>query len=423
MKLNFGDRITHEESSREWFVTQDCDLDMVVAVPIIRTDFGRSTMLYDFNAESVEVVLERDPEFLSKVKYRVGNEVIISLDHPRLPGNTVTITSIGCQYGDVYYYTTKDGYGDYYISANDIWCLASEMPDYVEPPMKIFRCCDRCGAEFAVEDDVDGVDECLCEECRERNFITPYHRYEPKLRFFGDAKDGLYFGTEIEVDKGGEYHEQAAMAKTLLNGDDYMFSYCSHDGSLHNGFEIITMPATLEYHQSKISDYRDAFKYLVSRGYRGHDSDTAGIHVHFSREYYSDNEEENVSKLLYLVERFWDEIIVFSRRDYQKSKEYMKKMDAAADTFYSCWNRSQDHDGHYYAVNISNPNTIELRMFRSTLNIDTYMATLEFADKLVRTAKEKTVAELQAISFSDLLTKNAAKYYQTRVSAKEFDEV
>ena len=79
------------------------------------------------------------------------------------------------------------------------------------------------------------------------------------------------------------------------------------------------------------------------------------------------------------------------------------------------------HDGHYYAVNITNQNTIELRMFRGTINVTTYLATLAFVDAIVRTAKRCSAEELQAISFEEILPDCAKEYYQSRKLISKFD--
>ena len=90
--------------------------------------------------------------------------------------------------------------------------------------------------------------------------------------------------------------------------------------------------------------------------------------------------------------------------------------------FVKNWNKSESHDGHYFAVNISNPYTIELRMFRGTLNYNTYAAILEFVDSIVRVAKEKTISELQQLEFESILTPLCLEYYISRKAGDKFSE-
>lgn len=46
------------------------------------------------------------------------------------------------------------------------------------------------------------------------------------------------------------------------------------------------------------------------------------------------------------------------------------------------------HSSRYHAVNNSNSYTVELRVFRGTLNAETFVATVDFAYNLVKNAKD-----------------------------------
>lgn len=397
--------------------------DDVMEYAMLKADIGRGLVNYEFDANELEVV-EESP---FKLKYKAGDKIIVKETHCYHGGDVGDITYITANV-DAYGFlnTVYEIDGEYNLRENEIDRICDE--NYV-PPRRIR--CERCGVSSVVNPaDISKIypeDLNLCECCRKREYVAPYHRYRPHLEFFGaeNNEDGLFFGVEVEVDSGGESDSNARSVMRIMN-DEKMFITCSHDGSLRDGFEIVTQPATLEYHKSIMDKYKSAFKHLVSLGYRSHDTSTAGIHVHFSRSFYEDNEEDNIAKLLYLVEKFWDDIVVFSRRDYRTLERYAKKtntssVDDALD-FIDAWNKNDDHDGHYYAVNISNPDTIELRFYRGTLNGLTFEAILEFTDSLVRTAKELSVNELQALTFDEMLTPLCKKYYDSRVLSLEFDE-
>ena len=93
------------------------------------------------------------------------------------------------------------------------------------------------------------------------------------------------------------------------------------------------------------------------------------------------------------------------------------------DSFMNNYNKSHNHDGHYYALNITNDNTIEFRMFRSTLNVNTYMCILEFVDNLCKLVKHKSTEELDEMTFESMLTPRALEYYRTRIRDRRFDEI
>src|SRR5690606_4775831 len=59
--------------------------------------------------------------------------------------------------------------------------------------------------------------------------------------------------------------------------------------------------------------------------------------------------------------------------------------------------------GRYYAVNLTNRATIELRLFRGTLKLETFFATLEFADYLAKTAINSTNEEVQHLTWEEFV--------------------
>ena len=313
------------------------------------------------------------------------------------------------------------------LDSNTILENAPYVTDDYERPSASVRCV-ACGNRFDPEEEATDVEEDrqLCPHCRKREFVLPYHHYTPKLDFWKmpNERTNLYFGMEIEADNGGESRSTAKQVVRQMNTEPgKWFMYVTHDGSLRNGIEMVTAPCTLKYHLAQADRYRALFKDLVRQGYRAHNTTTCGLHVHFSRAFYADNEEENICKLLYLVEKFWDDIVILSRRNYRELSRYYKKCGKDHEQFVCDWNKSNEHAGHYFAVNITNTDTIELRMFRGTLNVDTMLATLEFVDKLVRTAKSKTSEQLQRLTFNELLTPASRKLYQARLALLNFEDV
>ena len=70
--------------------------------------------------------------------------------------------------------------------------------------------------------------------------------------------------------------------------------YCKHDGSLEEGFEVVTHPMTLDYHQNEIP-WKVVLTRLKSMNYLSHQANTYGLHIHVNRtslgETYNDQEE------------------------------------------------------------------------------------------------------------------------------------
>ena len=108
----------------------------------------------------------------------------------------------------------------------------------------------------------------------------------------------------------------AAVMKTLFYVNDDEHIYIKYDGSLDDGFEIVSHPATLNYHLNDFP-WEDILHYAVQMGYRSHQTSTCGLHIHVNRlslgETHAD-QEEAISRILYLVEAYWNELLKFSRR-------------------------------------------------------------------------------------------------------------
>lgn len=335
----------------------------------------------------------------------------------------------------------KDVYPEYYRNLNVGTCAACGRPalpkvtvDGVDYCTDCYRerytSCNHCGKAVKRGDGVyDRNGYCLCAECNKRHWILPYHSYYPEVEFYGDNKDNSvpYMGFELEVDCGGENNKKVAEIMPLLNneGSGKIFAYCSHDGSLKNGFEIITQPATMQYHSSISDVYNRAIQKLKAMGYASHETTTCGFHVHFNRNFFGDNQTECINRLIFMTEKFWDELCVFARRPERRLTNYAKKISDSMEIkeYMEKANCSGRHEYHYYAVNIANENTIEFRMFRGTLNLNTIMATLQLVNNMVITAKNKTVDEIKAMRFEDLLTTaGQRKYWARHKIVADFEE-
>ena len=285
----------------------------------------------------------------------------------------------------------------------------------------MFVQCSRCGSnELRVNATETRDGGYLCKDCGKYHFITAYHRYYPKIKFFGNNHSNAvpYLGFELEVDEGGESDRNCTKLMKDINKPDEIFAYCSHDGSLSDGFEIITQPASMEYHNSIKDVYAKSFSNLKKNGYMSHDTTTCGFHVHFNRSYYGENEKACIRKLLFMTEKFWNELVLFARRPEHRMERYAKKIEPMEITDYMRRaDKSGSHEFHYYAINLANYDTIEFRMFRGSLNVNTVIATLQLVNNMVVASKEKTLEEIKAMKFEDLLTTRIQKAYWKRHSA------
>ena len=325
-----------------------------------------------------------------------------------------------------------------------------EYPDY--PPDYYCSSCDR-GEDYYEEDDSEHRNEYLSEtylhnlsNIAEANgkqlyikegfpfFITDeaeftrdfhwrnFHQYEvndysyrPAMTFInGDCmeKTKLYMGVEWEMDGGGENHRRALAINSALSGNQ-PYSWTMTDGSLQNGIEIATMPATLEAH-TNVLDWSLACDTAVALGYRGHDTSTAGIHVHINRNFFSDDKKLQLyrgSLMALIMERNWEDFVKFTRRRYNRLDQWAKKKHLAdnlhpeitTDGMVDRVSKEYGNGDKYLALNLRNSNTFELRIFRGTLKADTIKATLQFVSNLANWCKFNTLAKAQTATIEDII--------------------
>lgn len=118
-----------------------------------------------------------------------------------------------------------------------------------------------------------------------------------------------------------------------------------------------------------------------------------------------------ISKIMFIMERFYEnELYKFSRRPTLSSMaRWAKKNDSNITTtdrraaFIEKAKNASCHRDRYCALNLTNRNTIEFRIFRSTLNPQTFAATLQLVDSIVKFAKTHTTIEVQQCTFGDIV--------------------
>lgn len=268
---------------------------------------------------------------------------------------------------------------------------------------------------------------------RSKTYIHQFN-YVPKyIKHFmpGESEDTtLLLGAEIEV--GGNNNISSDNDKNstvkkciqIMNGsdsDEENLIYSTHDSTVQIEFD--TMPCSLEFHKNKMN-YREMFEYLDKEGYKGHDCKTAGLHIHANRNYLGKSrisQELVISKILYILEKFNDEICVIARRDNDYSEFAGEKQNE--DSIVELYGKYKNK-GKRAALNLQHKDTIEFRMFKSTLKYETFILTLEFVKNIIDYAKSVDIEEIELAKWSDLMncfSSELRKYYEFRYQKKVKD--
>ncbi len=270
------------------------------------------------------------------------------------------------------YFYLCDSCGGYHIKEE---CFFAFSEVYCEACYcEMFRSCDRCGDLLYVDDGHYTDDGCYCDGCYDHvhsgEFIQSWS-YKPDPDYYG--KNKLRYGIELEVERmRGNDKSCDDMAEDLTENNGNWI-YFKEDGSLDNGFEIVSHPSDLEYHRSK-HDWQGVLSDLAESGFRSHNTNTCGIHIHASRKHLT---ESQIVKIVSFVNIHRNKMARIARRDagsYNKYKDIWQGKDLK-----DCCH-SMDR---YEAVNLINRHTIEFRIFRGTLKYSTFMATLEIVDAII----------------------------------------
>lgn len=267
----------------------------------------------------------------------------------------------------------------------------------------------------------------------EKEYIHAFN-YKPKYihHFMDNEKHSttLLLGVEIEVAgndpvKDTEIKEDVVKkCIRIMNGsdsDEENLIYSTHDGTVQIEFD--TMPCSLEFHKNKMN-YRKMFKYLDSVGYKGHDCDCAGLHIHADRKYLGRTKFQQdlvIAKILYIIEKFNDDLCIIARRNNDYSVFCGDK--CTSDTAVTLYGKYRNI-GKRAALNLQHSNTIEFRMFRSTLKYETLLLTLELVQDIINFSKNISFEELEDMSWNDLMEtfSDALKRYYISRRNKEFEK-
>ena len=242
------------------------------------------------------------------------------------------------------------------------------------------------------------------------------HCYKPDPILYPELRTDncVYYGFELEVDKGNNRPSVRHSDMVKFVNDTLGYTYAKHDGSLSDGFEIVSHPATIEYHIEMKDKIIRVLEKLRGYGMSSHTVGSCGLHIHASSFPITYGSESGVEKIIYIFERFWPELLKFSRRT-STNLNWAQKLSRGDEDEYS-----EDHDelirelnikkdelecdgDRYMAVNLTNTNTIEFRLFRGTLNPTAFFAALELVDVIVKLVINKSFKEIRKMEWDDII--------------------
>jgi len=272
-----------------------------------------------------------------------------------------------------------------------------------------YSSCASCGDVHHIDHLHTASDgECYCRSCHDDNdsnnpddsgSILHCHDFKPCPIFRKsdkEVKPTRYYGIELEVECND--HDVPEDIE-----DDYQ--YLKYDGSLNRGFEVVSHPSTWLWIKDHAVRWNDILN-LRNKGYRSYEPGTCGMHVHISRTAFT-------TWMLYKWLHFFSSnsafILFFSSRGSMGTS--WCKIDDKGEVMYKA--KTQHGTNRYEAINLNNRNTVEIRIFRGTLNPRKFWANLEFLEALfawLDPFRPKDIADMTVDSFLTYVHLHEAEY-------------
>ena len=194
------------------------------------------------------------------------------------------------------------------------------------------------------------------------------------------------YGIELEVEgrSGIDLNERAIHVIRTLGAD---FAICKRDGSLIDGFEIVTAPADRDTHAER-------WARLITPGtpgipgLRSWGSPRCGLHIHQSRAGLS---RLTIAKLAAFINNVPRDLI--SRLVGREPNRYCGRSPVTRS-----FQVRQSGGDRYRALNLLPINTIEYRLFKGTLSYEGIMRDVEFVQALTEWVQTEGPARLASYS-------------------------
>ena len=292
--------------------------------------------------------------------------------------------------------------GCHALILNDRLCFCEIDDEYYceECFSEYFGYCEECNCLYLTEDLHNG----LCNECDNGcpEGIESYD-YEPssftfqmtnKEKTTPDNKR-LFFGVEVEVERNncgdGDIEKEV--------GNLPSFCYAKEDGSLEEGFEIVSEPMSWDWLQEHKTDWNNILR-IRNRGFQSYNTTTCGLHIHMSKSAFTTLHLYKFLKLFFENPEF---ILIISQRQ-RNALERWASLTCDSSLVYKA--KTKHGREKYVAVNTCNPGTIEIRIFRGTLAEAGFWKDFEFCKAVFDFTKVSGIKEITPVKFMDYVTEN-----------------
>ena len=297
-----------------------------------------------------------------------------------------------------------------------------------------YNSCNECeniehndDMHYSPIDDIARCSDCHTEHI-DRSLLIKNYSYKPEPIFHsvygfekphqGSKEKRLFFGFELEIERGEncglDRLEIAEQINQLMHGCGMLdLLYFKWDSSLTDGFEVISHPMSYAFFKKHRNVFKRLLKMLRNYGVVSYKSGNCGLHIHLGRQAFTHSHFLKFQNF-WNVEKNHSMLIKLSQRKYfgycnltNRGKAELVSMSKMKNEGYSS-ERS-------VALNCTNRKTIEVRIFRGTLNTTSFFKAFESVFAIFDYTKKMSFHSLQitrkslsndAKKVSDLIAQN-----------------
>jgi hypothetical protein len=276
---------------------------------------------------------------------------------------------------------TTDG-SAYVEDRNETWCISC-LENYA-------AFCESCDSYYA-----SGCDDCDVASVHDWS-------YKPDPIFHStDSSERLFFGIEVEMEADNRGYLQDASEYASIRLEREELAYLKRDGSLDEGFELVTHPISFDYyrdHADVLWDTLDTLRRTYNM--KSWDTRTCGLHIHISRTGFTSGAHmHRFMNLVYTLQPLFESLAGRSSSRWASFEDVrVGKMIQGHATYYKSFakkilnGRTTDR---YTAINAQNQHTLEMRIFKGSMRKDTIMAQISLAHASVEYTRNLSIHDIK----------------------------
>jgi hypothetical protein len=221
---------------------------------------------------------------------------------------------------------------------------------------------------------------------------------------------------EVEAESYDQRREAAQYAHSILEEQNSL-AYLKNDGSLNCGFEVVTHPMTYDFFMNEADEFWNTIdKLKTDFNMKSWATRTCGLHIHISRSGFTNPPHlHRFLRLVYSNQDFYQAMAGRSASSWAKFDDVMTYDSETRIVGRSYKNKVADptttSTDRYSAINTNNRATVEMRIFKGSINTTNVRGALGLAHASVEYTRTMS---LQQVKDGSLTTGNFIDYIHSK---------